>query len=179
MNNSEIVLVTPDDQMIGVIDKITAHKYAMLHRAFSIFIYRIRDKKIEILLQQRQIDKYHCGGLWTNSCCSHPLPMENIIDGGERRLMDELGIKAALQEIGCFHYVAVLDNDFFENEIDHVLTGTFNDEYIPFNPKEVKAVKWVTITELTDWLEKQPGAFTPWFPKALNLFLRTCDKILS
>jgi len=96
MNNSEIILITPNDDIIGTIDKVSAHQYAMLHRAFSIFVYRIVNGKIELLLQKRQIDKYHCGGLWTNACCSHPSLGETLIESANKRLIAEMGIEVDL-----------------------------------------------------------------------------------
>ena len=69
---SEIMLVNENDEPIGVADKLEAHQKGLLHRAFSIFIYRKGLEGIEILLQKRHSKKYHSGGLWTNTCCSHP-----------------------------------------------------------------------------------------------------------
>jgi diphosphomevalonate decarboxylase len=175
MNNSKIVLITPDDEMIGTIDKVSAHKYAMLHRAFSVIIYRHVEGQIEMLLQQRQMDKYHCGGLWTNSCCSHPAPTETVIQSANRRLEEEMGIIAELEEIGHFHYVAAFDNGLFENELDYVLIGTYYGTKIPFNNKEVNSVKWITIPNLLAWIKKEPTAFTPWFEKTLTFFLKRVE----
>jgi diphosphomevalonate decarboxylase len=176
MDNPLVVLVNPDDKTIGEIDKISAHKFAMLHRAFSVIIHRENEGKLEILLQQRQFSKYHCGGLWTNTCCSHPLPQESIIHAGERRLMEEMGIQATLSLIGQFHYVAVLDHGFFENELDSVLIGRLTDDSdIPFNPDEVNSVKWISLPEVYAWLKKSPEEFTPWFKPALDLFVASLE----
>lgn len=169
-DNPLVVLVNPNDEAIGTMDKMAAHKFAMLHRAFSVIIHRENKGQIEILLQQRQFSKYHCGGLWTNTCCSHPLPKEGIIPAGERRLVEEMGIKSTLTLIGQFHYVAVLDHGFFENELDSVLVGTTDYEAIPFNESEVNAAKWVTLPEVYAWLKKSPEQFTPWFKPALDIF---------
>jgi len=171
MNNLEIVLITPNDEPIGIIDKISAHKYAMLHRAFSVFIYRIRNGNIELLLQQRQLDKYHCGGLWTNTCCSHPPPHQDILTSAKKRLQYEMGISADLELIGRFHYVAILDNGFFENELDYVLVGSCYDQEIPFNEEEVHAIKWISMEELHLELTQSPELFTPWFGKALQVLI--------
>lgn len=176
MNNPLVILVNPDDEAIAVIDKLSAHKYAMLHRAFSVFIYRIHQGKIEMLLQQRQLNKYHCGGLWSNACCSHPLPTETVEQAGARRLKEELGIQSTLQNVGRFHYVAVLDDGFFENEIDYVLVGTTDNTDIPFNRDEVNDVKWVTADEARAWLKQKPEEFTPWFGRAMDLCLEYLNR---
>lgn len=177
MSSQDIVLVTPDDKVLGHTDKITAHRFAMLHRAFSVFIYRQNHGVLETLLQQRQHDKYHCGGLWTNSCCSHPMPNEVVLAAGQRRLLEELGITANLQAIGQFHYIAALDNGFYENELDHVLAAEYHGDGIPFNPAEVEAVRWIALTELDTWLAQQPKAFTPWFTQAYLIFKRFLDTV--
>ena len=65
----EIILVDENDEQVGTMEKMEAHQKALLHRAFSVFIF---NSKNEMLLQQRAIKKYHSGGLWTNACCSHP-----------------------------------------------------------------------------------------------------------
>ena len=171
MHRNHVILVTPNDDELGLIDKETAHRYAMLHRAFSVIIYRIRNNHLEILLQRRQLHKYHCGGLWTNSCCSHPLPGETNTAAGEQRLFYEMGIQVPLIQIARFHYVAVLDNAYYENELDYVLVGSYNNDEIPFNIEEVSEVKWITIPYFLQWLSEKPSEFTPWFKQAMDLFL--------
>lgn len=176
MKNPHVVLITPDDDVLGAIDKVSAHQYAMLHRAFSVFIYRKRQGQFEILLQQRQNDKYHSAGLWTNTCCSHPSPNESLIEAGERRLHEEIGIKTALHAVGKFHYVAVFNNGLFENELDHVLAGVYDSDTIPFNRDEVRAVQWITLTDLQQSISDDPGQFTPWFQEALRVFIHYLER---
>ncbi|QRN02786.1 isopentenyl-diphosphate Delta-isomerase [Legionella sp. MW5194] len=171
MTNPHVVLITPDDEVLGTIDKLSAHQYAMLHRAFSVFIYRRRQDRFEILLQQRQQSKYHSGGLWTNTCCSHPTPDESVLAAAERRLHEEMGIKATLHTVGKFHYVAVFNNGLFENELDYVLAGTYESDLIPFNQDEAQAVQWISLTDLKQWVHDEPEQFTPWFQQALRLFI--------
>lgn len=172
MTSHPVVLITPDDAVLGVIDKETAHHYAMLHRAFSVFIYRMHEGELELLIQQRNLNKYHCGGLWTNTCCSHPMLSESIKEAGERRLYEELGFQVPLEVVGRFHYVAALDNDFFENELDYVVQGELKaDIPIPFNTEEIAAIQWISLSKLRQWLINSPEEWTPWFEKALAVFL--------
>src|SRR3989338_4869056 len=117
-----VILVDDHDQEIGYAEKLSAHKKNLLHRAFSVFIFR-KQPRLELLLQQRALKKYHSAGLWTNTCCSHPRPGENIMQAAERRLYEELTIKTPLQDLGWFHYNAHFQNALSENEIDHVLLG--------------------------------------------------------
>lgn len=92
----KVILVNEHDDMIGVMDKMEAHKQGLLHRAFSVFIFNNRG---EMLLQQRALNKYHSGGLWTNACCSHPMPGEKTQEAAARRLMEELGFNTVIEKI--------------------------------------------------------------------------------
>lgn len=164
-----VILVDEKDQQVGIEEKLSAHQKNLLHRAFSVFIFRQKDK-LELLLQQRALGKYHSPGLWTNTCCSHPRPDEDIIAAGERRLNEELGFSAELKDIGWFKYNAHFPNGLSEHEIDHVLIGIISDETkINPNPKEIHDYRWVTVTSLQQELAKHPESFTPWLQQALGL----------
>lgn len=165
----EVILVDEADQEIGVAEKLSAHQNNRLHRAFSVFIFR-QNKEWELLLQQRNLDKYHSPGLWTNTCCSHPRLGENIVAAGERRLKEELGIHIALRNVGWFHYNAHFSNGLSENENDHVLVGVAPvTQVIQPNPLEVHAFRWVRIDVLEEEIAAQPAQFTPWLLEALGL----------
>lgn len=167
-----IILVDPNDRKIGTIEKITGHRYAMLHRAFSVVIFRNHKGEREVLLQQRSKKKYHGGGLWTNACCSHPRPNEKISTAAKRRLKDEMGLEVKLKEVGKFHYVAPLDKGMTENEIDHVFVGNYTDENIKADRNEVEAYKWVAVEKLQKDLAAKPKHYTPWLKQALDLALK-------
>ena len=81
-----LILVDKNDNQIGVEEKMKAHEEGKLHRAFSVFVF---NSKNELIIQQRALDKYHCGGLWANTCCSHPKPGEKLEDAAHRRLREE------------------------------------------------------------------------------------------
>src|SRR5437763_15816865 len=104
-----IVLVDAQDREIGIAEKLSAHEKNLLHRAFSVFIFR-QTPAFELLLQQRAMNKYHSPGLWTNTCCSHPRSGEEITAAGGRRLQEELGIVTPLKDVGWFHYNAHFPN---------------------------------------------------------------------
>lgn len=163
-----IVLVDQHDRETGTAEKLAAHENNQLHRAFSVFIFRDAPRR-EILLQQRADGKYHCPGLWTNTCCSHPHPGETVIAAGERRLQQELGFTTPLNDLGWFHYNVHFDNGLSENEIDHVLIGTIDDTVtIQPNPDEVQAIRWISIADLERELDASPALFTPWLRQALS-----------
>lgn len=162
-----VVLVDKNNCEIGLEEKIRAHQNNLLHRAFSVFI--LRENNTEILLQQRALNKYHCPGLWTNTCCSHPRAGENIISAGIRRLEEELGIQAQLQDLGWFYYHSEFDNGLHEHEIDHVLIGEVaTDAAFEWNREEVQAIRWVKLDQLQTELKTKPEQFTPWFVQALQ-----------
>lgn len=168
-----VVLVDAGNHAIGLAEKIFSHRNNLLHRAFSIFVFR-QGTQTELLLQQRALGKYHSPGLWTNTCCSHPRAGETIIAAGERRLYEELGIKTSLRDLGWFHYNAHFSNGLSENEIDHVLIGNIPaDLHFEPNPAETHAVRWITIPELEAELLANPKNFTPWLSQALSLVKAT------
>ena len=137
MAEEKVILVNNNDTPIGLMEKMEAHEKALLHRAFSVFVFNKND---ELMLQQRALSKYHSPGLWTNTCCSHPRVDEPVIDAGRRRLMEEMGFDCEIEKIFDFIYKAELDQGLTEHEFDHVLFGRYN-ENPEINPKEVKRWK--------------------------------------
>jgi isopentenyl-diphosphate delta-isomerase type 1 len=163
-----VILVDENDNEIGIAEKIQAHRDSLRHRAFSVFIFR-RDPELKLLLQQRADDKYHSAGLWTNTCCSHPRPGEDILQAGQRRLQEEMGLSAPLKSLGWFHYIAQFHNGLTENEIDYVLVGTTDLEHITPNLQEVKAYRWISLPDLKNEIHADPDRFTPWLALALEI----------
>ena len=127
MIEEQVILVDKDDKQVGLMSKLEAHEKGVLHRAFSIFIF---NSKYELLLQKRASSKYHSGGLWTNTCCSHPREGEDTLDAANRRLNEEMGIKTSLRKVYDFIYKAELDNQLTEHEFDHVFYGVFDNDPI-------------------------------------------------
>jgi isopentenyl-diphosphate delta-isomerase len=156
---NEVILVNERDEPLGTMEKMEAHRKAVLHRAFSVFIF---NSKGEMLLQQRAFSKYHSGGLWTNACCSHPYPGEETSAAASRRLKEELGFVTPLKKIFDFMYISPFENGLTEHEFDHVFAGTFDGEIIPAK-EEVESYMFKTIDEIRESLEKHPSDFTSWF----------------
>ncbi len=168
-NDQQLILVDIHDQVIGYEEKLKTHQLGLLHRAFSVFLFRRRQGKIEFLLQQRSFHKYHCSGLWSNACCSHPQVGEDLLQAGQRRLQEELGIQADLQYIGHFIYRAELGNGLIEHEYDHVLLGCYEEEVDSYNLDEVAQVQWLKAEDLLNDLKRRPELYTPWLGQALVL----------
>ncbi len=170
-SGDQVILVDRNDQPLGTAPKLEAHQKALCHRAFSVFVIRQSLAGIEVLLQQRQHDKYHSRGLWTNTCCSHPHPGDKTQEAAERRLVEEMGIHLTLRPIGVFHYEALLDTGLTEHEVDHVLVGSYDGQNFTINPNEVADYRWITIEALQADLEKQPKSYTPWLLPALHILI--------
>lgn len=175
-----VILVDTNDNPIGQQEKLKAHELAQCHRAFSVFIYRLNEQQeIEILLQQRHEEKYHCGGLWTNTCCGHPRPDEITSEAASRRLFEEMGIQSKLNEVGVFHYIASFDNGLVENEVDHVFIGTMKEGIIQPHPNEINNYRWITLAALKIELQKNFKQFTPWLQQALSIASKALLKTIK
>lgn len=155
----DVVLVDEQDNEVGAMEKMEAHRKALLHRAFSVFIFNSAG---EMLLQQRAQHKYHSGGLWTNACCSHPFPGETPGQAATRRLMEEMGFETPVSKAFTFLYKAAFDNGLTEHEFDHVFVGEYNGEIQP-NPDEVMDFAYRSIAEIEASLQSHPFQYTAWF----------------
>ena len=156
---TEVILVDQFDNEIGVMEKMQAHQEAMLHRAFSVFIF---NSKKELLLQKRAKNKYHSAGLWTNTVCSHPKPGESVKDATKRRLKEEMGLECDVKPFYDFIYYQPLEKNLAEFELDHVLVG-YTDVAPVINSKEVEEWKYSTLVEIEKELTKNPEQFSSWF----------------
>jgi isopentenyl-diphosphate Delta-isomerase len=155
----QVVLVNEQDEVLGVMEKMEAHEKALLHRAFSIFIF---NQSGELLLQQRAWDKYHSGGLWTNTCCSHPRPDESVESAAYRRLEEEMGFNVPLEKVFDFLYKADFDNGLTEHEFDHVFVGYYNEDPFIYR-EEVNDFQFSSIEKIESELNSTPEKFTAWF----------------
>ncbi|MEY4992346.1 MAG: hypothetical protein RI948_1225 [Bacteroidota bacterium] len=172
MPDEYVVLVDEQDQEIGQMEKMEAHRLGLLHRAFSILLF---NSKGELLLQQRAAHKYHSPLLWTNTCCSHQRPGETTLLAAERRLREEMGMSAPMQTAFSFLYKANLDQGLSEHELDHVVFGYTNQDPI-INPEEVQAFQWITIEQLSQQLKNNPQTLTVWFQILLEQHLEKITK---
>ena len=170
-----LILVDENDDEIGYGEKLETHIAGRLHRAFSLFVFDKNSKTL--LIHQRAVGKYHSGGLWTNSCCSHPRKGETLLDAVVRRAYEELGLEipcgdgmvSGLTEVGKFRYFADFGN-ISEHEIDHVFIWE-TDGPVRLHPdsEEVMDFMWIEPSSLTEWMQREPGSFTAWFAPALSI----------
>jgi isopentenyl-diphosphate delta-isomerase len=162
-----VVLVDENGDECGVADKLAAHEPpGRLHRALSAFVF---DRHGRVILQRRATSKYHFGGLWSNSCCTHPGPQESVVVAGERRLAEELGLRAQLEDVGTFTYRAEdPETGLVEHEFDHVLVGQAHERPHP-DPDEVADLRRVSLDELARAMKDVPWRFTPWLAPAMQV----------
>ena len=166
MKEEKVILVNEQDKQIGLMPKMEAHEKALLHRAFSVFVFNDNN---DLIQQQRALTKYHSPGLWTNTCCSHQREGETNISAGKRRLMEEMGFITDLKESISFIYKAPFDNGLTEHEYDHVLLGTYNG--IPnINTEEVADWKWMPLEDVKVDISLRPELYTAWFKVIFEKF---------
>ena len=159
-----LIAVDEHDRETGTVEKMAAHRHGILHRAFSIFVFDDTDR---LLLQRRAGSKYHSGGLWSNTCCSHPRAGESLLEAAHRRLYEEMGFDCPLDPVFGFVYRAVLDGGLVEHEYDHVIAGRFQGSPAP-DAREVDDWEWQNVPIIQSRLTEQRNAFTAWFKLALD-----------
>lgn len=154
----QLILVNLLDQAIGSAGKQEVHRAGWLHRAFSVFLVNEQ----QMLIQKRANHKYHSGGLWANTCCSHPRMGESLEAAVLRRLEEEANITCSVTAYFSFVYRAVFPNNVIEYELDHVFVGEYDGPF-QANPEEAAEMKWINFEDLLEELRVRPEEFAPWF----------------
>jgi len=158
-DREEVVLVDESDRELGRAPKLAAHRSGQLHRALSV---QLQDRAGRLLLQKRHAGKYHSGGLWTNTCCSHPRPGEAAIDAARRRLGEEMGIACPLSPLFTTRYRADVGTGMIEHELVHVFGGKYDGPVRP-DPAEADGFAWLTPEELAADVARAPEHYSVWF----------------
>lgn len=172
METLKVTTVSVTNKPTGYCDKVSAHQKPILHRAFSIFLV----DKNKMLIQQRALNKYHCAGLWSNACCSHPVG--NTLHCAKKRLKEELNINCKIKKVFDFVYYSKFENNVYEYEFDYVFIGDFDStKKIDFNKDEINDLKWVSFKTLKNLLKNNPEMFTPWFLHACPKIIKYCENI--
>ncbi|MBF0238455.1 MAG: isopentenyl-diphosphate Delta-isomerase [SAR324 cluster bacterium] len=156
---TDVILVDRHDRVIGRKEKLQAHQDGDLHRAYSIFVF---NSNHQLLLQRRAEDKYHARGLWSNTCCSHPVTESELLPQAQQRLLEEMGFSCPLQDVGSLIYKVDLEDGLIEHELDHLLVGLWDGEPV-INLNEVSDFLWYSESDLHNDLRDRPSHFTPWF----------------
>ncbi|MEB5970651.1 isopentenyl-diphosphate Delta-isomerase [Pantoea dispersa] len=155
----EVILVDHLDRPTGKMEKLEVHEKGLLHRAVTVYVFNSRH---ELLLQRRAQSKYHCGGLWSNTCCSHPYPQELTRDAAERRLREEMGLDLALTPVFELSYNLPLSNGLIEHEYGHVFFA-ISDEAPVLNLDEADDWCYCSVEQIQQEMRDNPAKFTPWF----------------
>lgn len=169
--SDNVILVDKKDQAIGTEEKLRTHQEGRLHRAFSIFVFNSSN---ELLLQKRVGSKYHSGGLWSNTCCGHPMPDEDTLTAAHRRLKEEMGFGCELKEIFNFTYKVNFPNGLTENEFDHVIVGQ-SDGTPNVNQNEASEFKWIPLDQLKGEIQKNPEDYTYWLKISLPKLIHSVN----
>jgi isopentenyl-diphosphate delta-isomerase len=172
MKEELVILVDENDKQIGLMPKMEAHEKAVLHRAFSVFVF---NEKNELMLQQRALHKYHSPGLWTNTCCSHQRNGESNLVAGKRRLFEEMGFVTELKETTSFIYKAPFENGLTEYEYDHILVGHY-EKKPEINKEEVADWKWMNLELVKKDINKYPENYTAWFKIIFEKYYNTLEE---
>lgn len=162
----KIIIVDDQDNAVGYEEKLKTHQLGLMHRAFSVLIM---NNKREMLIQKRNKDKYHSGGLWANACCSHPRAGEHLDSSIHRRLQEEMGFDCELYKIGHLTYRVEFDNGLIENEYDHVFFGKYDNDPVP-DPQEAEDWRWIALDDLYAEVGSEPQNFAFWFKEILEKF---------
>ncbi len=167
-----VILIDNKDEIIGVKDKIDAHLDGSLHRAYSFFVY---NEKGEIMIQQRALNKYHSGGLWSNSFCSHFYEGETENSAIRRAAQDEIGLGIVnYTKVGQILYKSDVGSNMVEYELDHVYLGTCEGKVV-LNSNEVMDYRWIDFERLCELVEINKSEFTEWLKIILkNQKIREC-----
>ncbi|WP_375123367.1 family 2 encapsulin nanocompartment cargo protein terpene cyclase [Pseudomonas sp. LW8] len=162
----QLILVSPTDRQTGVAPKMQVHHQGLRHRAFSILLF---DPQGRLLMQQRAFGKYHSGGLWTNTCCGHPLKGERTAVAANRRLQEEMGMSCKLQKVASMLYHEQVSDQLIEHEFDHVFAGISQTDPVA-NPEEAESWQWLSLEEVAEQIEHTPDMFTIWFRRMVEQF---------
>ena len=165
MSAIEVILVDHLDRPTGTMEKLEVHERGLLHRAVTVYVFNHR---LELLLQRRASGKYHCGGLWSNTCCGHPYPHEATLHAAQRRLKEEMGLDLTLTPMFKLSYNLPLSNGLIEHEYGHVFFA-LSDAQPQLNMEEANASRWLSLEAIEQEITRDPSRFTPWF---LHTFAR-------
>lgn len=136
------------------------HRDTPLHLAFSCYAF---DSSGRLLLTRRAATKLTWPGVWTNSCCGHPLPGEQSDQAAARRLREELGLRLVRSAVALpdFRYRAVAPDGLVENEFCPVLVASVDGKPQP-DPAEVLECRWVPWPQAVRLVSIAPWVLSPW-----------------
>jgi isopentenyl-diphosphate Delta-isomerase len=160
-DDAPVVLLDEDHRPVGQLPKSQVHHAETpLHRGFSCYVF---DGSGRVLMTRRAITKRTWPGVWSNTCCGHPLPGEADIEAAARRLADELGLRLTRAEVILpdFRYRAVAPDGVVENEFCPVLVANAEGQPQP-DPTEVLESHWARWPAVVSLAAATPWLISPW-----------------
>ena len=157
----QVVLLDPAGSPVGTMDKAHVHGFdTPLHLAFSCYGF---DHEGRMLLTRRSLAKRAWPGVWTNTCCGHPAPGEDVDSAIRRRLRDELGVEplSLRPVLPEFRYRAVAPDGIVENEVCPVWFAELSGDPEPA-ADEVMEWRWVDPVDFLRVVDAMPSILSPW-----------------
>ena len=156
-----VVLLDEQRRPVGRALKAGVHHASTpLHLAFSLYLF---DEQGQVLLTQRASTKRTWPGTWSNACCGHPAPEEDLEAAVRRRVGQELGVEVVglRPVLPHFAYYAVDAGGTVENEYCPVFAGIVQGVPAPL-PEEVAALAWLPWPGLLALAASPVSRLSPW-----------------
>jgi len=165
MNDSEEILeiVNSEGEAIGLAPRSEIHgNPSLIHRVVHVLVF---NKKGDLLLQKRSLNKDVAPGKWDTSVGGHINPGENTLEAAKRETEEELGIKNCEPE---FLYTYTHTNPY-ETELVYTYR-CFSDEELLFNIDEIDEVRPWKIEEISSSIGKD--IFSHNFEHEISTYLK-------
>lgn len=155
-------IINEEGEIIGLAPRSEVHGNPnLMHRVVHVLVF---NKKGDILLQKRSMNKDVAPGKWDTSVGGHVNPGEDLLSSAMREMDEELGIKG--KELK-YLYSYVHTNPY---ETEHVTTfGVIHEGEVSFNREEIDEVRFWSIDEIKDRLGT--GVLSDNFEEEINFYL--------
>ena len=149
-----LATVDRNDQPLNPIDRATIHRENLLHRAVHIFIL---NRHGELLLQKRSYRKDKFPRRWDSSAAGHVNAGESYRECAMRELKEELGITAALADLGRIPAAEVTGHEFIE------IYAGIHDGPFSWNQHEIETGGFFELDMIDVWIRQRPEDFASGF----------------
>jgi isopentenyldiphosphate isomerase len=165
---TDIQYVDDQDRPIGTGTKKEAREKGIRHRVSRVIL--INAKK-ELLISQRALHLRSNPGLWSVSAAGHVDAGESYETAAYREMKEEIGVEnVVLKEIA---YVYTEDANVDKpKQFAKIYQGLYDGD-VTLNPKEVSDSRWISMSELQEWIQHKPQEFTPGSLHALQIILKS------
>jgi len=127
-------VVSKDGRIIKILPRSEIHgNPSLIHRVVHVLVF---NKKGELFLQKRSMNKDVAPGKWDTSVGGHVNPGETLDEAVRREMREELGITVCKPK---FLYSYIHSNPY-ETELVYTYSCTYDGE-IHFNKNEIEEVR--------------------------------------